>query len=385
MIRRALQRETRAVVVGGREPIPGAWSLPVTEDQAMRESVVFACVSLIAETIAALPVDAVRVRAGRRERLDPTPAILDAPSGMLDRVEWIRSLVESWLLRGAAAAWVVASDRGQPTQAELLPCDQVRLEERPGRPPRFFVAGEEVAIWPNGRLLWWPVLVKPPSIRGRSVLEFAADTVGLSVMASRFSRRFFARDAHPTAAVMMKDRLNREQLQELKARMRAAVEDGGPVILSGGAEMQTLQISPRDAAFLDAIAASGVMIARFFRVPPEMVGLASQSSGSLVYANVESRARSLLTFSLRPWIVRLERALSQLLPRGQNARVVVDALLSVDSRTRAAVYAEALRSGWMTIDEIRALEDRPPMQVQQVLEQQAAEAMIGVQDAQTTD
>jgi HK97 family phage portal protein len=99
-------------------------------------------------------------------------------------------------------------------------------------------------------------------------------------------------------------------------------------------------------------------IALAFGVPPYMLGVPGDSS---TYANVESRMIELRTFTLLPWIRRIESVLDSEFPRGTSVKIKSDALLRADTATRYQAYESALRAGWITVDEVRALEDRPPL------------------------
>jgi phage portal protein BeeE len=92
---------------------------------------------------------------------------------------------------------------------------------------------------------------------------------------------------------------------------------------------------------------------------PEMI--ASEAGGSLTYANVEQRALDFLTFTLRPWIVRLETALSTLLSSTTTVKFNAAALVRTDLLTRYQAHESAIRAGWKLRSEVRELEDLPPI------------------------
>ena len=104
-------------------------------------------------------------------------------------------------------------------------------------------------------------------------------------------------------------------------------------------------------------------VCRVFRIPPWMVG--ASSGDSLTYSNTESQALAFVTFSLRPWLVTIEQAItadSDLCRGSLYVEFLLDALLRADSKTRADVYALALDAerGWMTRREVRRLENLEP-------------------------
>ncbi len=89
--------------------------------------------------------------------------------------------------------------------------------------------------------------------------------------------------------------------------------------------------------------------------------ISGESGNSLTYATVEGRALDFVRYSLQPWIIRLEQAMGTLLPRGQRVQFNVNGLLRGTTLERYQAHQIAIASGWLTIDEVRALEDLPPM------------------------
>ena len=118
-----------------------------------------------------------------------------------------------------------------------------------------------------------------------------------------------------------------------------------------------------DAQFLEQRKLSAVEVARIFRVPPWIVG--ADSGDSMTYANVEQQGLHFVTYSLRPWLVVIEQALTadrDLFTPNSYCEFLLDALLRADSLTRAQVYEKALDpiTGYMSRQEVRALENLPP-------------------------
>lgn len=124
-----------------------------------------------------------------------------------------------------------------------------------------------------------------------------------------------------------------------------------------------MSLTPEDAQFLGQRELSAREVARLFRVPPWMIG--AGDGGSMTYSNVEQQAQAFVTFSLRPWLVLIEQAITadvDLCPPGIYVEFLLDALMRGESKTRAEVYTAALNpeTGWMTRDEVRRLENLGP-------------------------
>lgn len=162
-----------------------------------------------------------------------------------------------------------------------------------------------------------------------------------------------------------KDGLAQEKADELKSHWLAA--HGGSTrsiaVLNATTEFHPLTFTPVDAALIEAMAANLTELANAFGVPPYMIGAPTDSN---TYANVESRRMDLATFTYLPWSARIEACLDAQLPRGTSLKVGLEAMLRADTKTRFEAYTLAQldatgSKGWLTVDEIRALEDLPPL------------------------
>jgi len=121
---------------------------------------------------------------------------------------------------------------------------------------------------------------------------------------------------------------------------------------------EPLLVDPNDSQFLDLMRFTTEEACRFWRVPPSMV-YGSTSGQSVTYANVSQADLAYLKHSLEGHLVRIEKALTRLLPRPQFARFNRSAFLRSDTDGRFIAYERALRNGWMSVNEVRALEDQP--------------------------
>ena len=133
-------------------------------------------------------------------------------------------------------------------------------------------------------------------------------------------------------------------------------------MLANGVRYKPLSFTPADLELIDARRYSAGQICTLFGVPPHMVGVAGASGNSLTYSNVNQDSIHFTRYTLRPWLSRVEQALSTLLPRGQNARFIVDDLLRADTLERYQAYQVGLAAGFLTVDEIRKMEDLTDME-----------------------
>lgn len=335
--------------------------LEINSDQAMRHAAVWACVRLIAGTVSTLPVDTLR---GRDEVTAP---LIESPSGLVSPITWRDQLMVSMLIRGNTYGVVTQVDRaGYPLSIELLHPDKVTGRVVDGR-VRLSWDGRDHDLWPLGDAIHIPAFTVPGSPFGLSVIDYARTTIGSGLASEEWGARFFTDGAVPSAVLSTDQAITKDQAQEVKARFMAAVAGKRePAVLGAGVSYTPISVSPGESAFLETFRMSGENVCRLFGVQPEMIGMAS-SGQSVTYANREQRVQDFLTFTLSPWLARVEEALSNLLPRGQRVKFRTGGLLRADIQTRYAVYESSARIGRMaggemplTVDEMRELEDLPP-------------------------
>jgi HK97 family phage portal protein len=201
----------------------------------------------------------------------------------------------------------------------------------------------------------------PGSVEGLSPIQHARQAVGLGLAAERYAARFFGDSAIPSGLLTTDQHISGTDASDLKERWKASHGGGRReiAVLGNGARFQPITIPPEEAQFLEATRANVATIARYFGVQPELIG--GESGGSLTYANVEQRALDFLTFGLRPWLVRLEVALSALLSSTTTVKFNAAALVRTDLLTRYQAHESAIRAGWKLRSEVRELEDLPPI------------------------
>lgn len=131
-----------------------------------------------------------------------------------------------------------------------------------------------------------------------------------------------------------------------------------PAVLHA-ARFEPISVKPEESQFLGTIEANVNAVARIYGVPPEMV--AGSTAGPLAYTSPELRSLDLLVYTIRPWLVRLENAISALLPSTQFARFNAGGMVRADLKSRYEAHATAIAAGFLTVNEVRALEDRGPL------------------------
>jgi HK97 family phage portal protein len=351
------RRHDRALFQIGDLPVSSTYAaVPVSPSTAMQHSAVWAAVNLIAGAISTLPLAA--YRAGQLDPLPDLPPILRAPSAGWALPDFLYALVQSLLIRGNAYGLIV--DRAGagllPSQVELLAPERVGVAV-PNGAVEYRVDGQRVdtaSVW-HVR-----AYATAGSVEGLSPIGHARQAVGLGIAAERYAARFFADSAVPSGVLTTEQRIDQTTADTLKERWNANHQGRRDIaVLGDGARFQAITIPPEEAQFLEATRANVATVARYFGVQPELIG--GESGGSLTYANVEQRATDFLVFTLRPWLVRLETALSALLSSTTSVKFNAGAMVRTDLLTRYQAHESAIRAGWKLRSEVRELEDLPPI------------------------
>jgi HK97 family phage portal protein len=153
-----------------------------------------------------------------------------------------------------------------------------------------------------------------------------------------------------------------DQLRQTVMERNSGPQNAGrPLVLTGGTKASPVMLSPADAQFLETRKFQINEICRWFRVPPhkvqDIVQHASQGGGS----GIEQQSTEFAADTLRPLATKIERADSQLLPRGQYVRYNTDAYVRTDLAAQTAYFTQGRLGGWLCADDIRSLKDMAPL------------------------
>lgn len=328
----------------------------VNQSTAMQLLAVYGCVNLIADSIATMPVHVVGGES------DLVPMWLERPNPEMDRVDFMSAVMVSLLLDGTAFIPVMRDRSNRPMSMTVLDPTRVHMHRRDGV-VQVMVDGQPAPL----DMLIVRGLMLPGSLRGVSPVEHARQIIGLGLGAQDQAARFFGQGAVIPGVIQTSGSLTKEQMREIRDQWLQS--HGGsrrshlPVVLTGDAKWQGITMTQEQAQFLETRRYTDAQIAgQMFRVDPTMLGIPVDGT-SLTYSNLEQRGTHLVRHTLLPWIVRLERSLSTLLPRGQSLKFNVDGLLRADLATRYASYKTAAEIGaitgqaLLTVHEMREFED----------------------------
>lgn len=338
----------------------------INQETVFQVNAIFSAVSLISDTISTLPLDVYTRVNDIRQVYRPQPSWVQKPDIDITREAFYNSLIVSMLLDGNAFIRVFSNDRGEIVNLNVLnPLDVEVERKRVGR-VRFKVEGTSRPL-NSEDIIWIPDVVRPGELRGVSRVKALKENFGLAMALENFAATFFGQGTNLNGIIEFPGNLTKEQADELARRFdnrhRGWKRGHRTGILTGGASFKATQIDPGQSQAIEARRMAIEDVARAFNVPPHLLGLPGTNS----YASVEQTNLAWVTHGLRPIITKIEGALSPLLdryPRGEEAflRFNLDGLLRADIAARTGAYSQMIQMGVMSINDVRRLEDLPPME-----------------------
>jgi HK97 family phage portal protein len=310
-----------------------------------------------------LPLQTYRRSGDRRERASD-PSLLRQPSAQGGLHDWLFRAMTSLVYRGNAVGMITARDAYEyPTSIEWLNPDEVSVDDSQPFGPGSFV--DPIWFWRGRRmaasdLVHIPWFTMPGRVWGLSPIGAYASTVATGLSAKDFSRQWFDNGGVPPGTFRNTSQtVDQDQADGIKRRLVRAIRTREPIVYGSDWEYTPITVASNEAKFVETMRLGASEIAAIYGIPPEMIG--GETGASMTYANVEQQSINFVQFTLLPWLKKLEDALSALLPRPLYLKFNVDALIRPDATTRYANYRTARDIGLMSIDEIRALEDMPPI------------------------
>lgn len=344
----------------------------VTDDTALSLSAVWACVNLVAGTIASLPLMVYRTDATGRRTVARDHRLYrvlhDSPNydqTAVDFWEFVSASLELW---GNAYARIERTGKDvsglhpiAPSLVNVRRMASGTLEYRWTEDGRSYVETDATMMHIRG--------FGGNPLGGMSTLHFGRNAFSLARAVDRSAGGMFKNGLRPSGVLTFEAWLSPEQRElaekKLTEKFLGAMNAGRPLILEGGTKWAQLTISPEDAQMLESRSFSVEEICRFFGVPPHMVGRTEKSTSW--GTGLEQQTLGFQKFTLRRRLKRIEQALEKQLLRAEDRAAGItiefnlEGLLRGDSAARASFYQSGLANGWMTINEVRALENMPPV------------------------
>ena len=348
LFQRKSHTETRAL---SDAPFNIGGTYQATDENALRLVPVYAAIARISDTVSSLPVHAYRETNGQRVQVTD-PALVRSPALRETFGEWVQRAMVSLLLHGNAFGFVLTRDGfGYPTQIEWLDPNIVTLSDV------YRVNGQVV---PRDDILHIKWVTLPGSSVGYAPLDVLRLTVQTGVGSMKFGADWFSNGGVPPGTFSNTDKtLTPEEANATAERLRAAIKRGRPLVYGKDWQYNPIAIPPEQAQFVQTNKMTATQVASVYAIPPTMIG--GDPGGTLTYSSPEQNSAEFVTHCLRPWTVRLENAISALLPNNVYVKFNFDALLRPDTLARMQSYAIQRQIGLRNVDELRALEDLAPL------------------------
>ncbi|WP_419655435.1 phage portal protein [Desulfosarcina variabilis] len=327
---------------------------------------VYACVRVLAESIASLPlITYERTDEGKdRARGFSLYGLLhDQPNPLMTSFELRELMVGHLCLRGNAY-FLIERDAGEVTALWPLHPDKVHIDVK-GRDLVYVYQGNREIRYQADDILHVKGL-SSDGIMGLSPIAIFKDTFGNSKAASDYSANYFKNDASPGGILTTPARMGPEASENLRkawnAGHRGRNNHHRVAILDNDLKWQSIGISPQDSQMIESLKFSVVEIARIFRVPLNLVMDYERST----YSNVTEQNRSFLVHTLQPWLTRIEQVMAKsLLTASEKKSFLIEhkteGFLRADTKTRYEAYEIGKRAGFLTTNEIRAAENMNPI------------------------
>jgi HK97 family phage portal protein len=347
-----------------------ASGVAVNQDTALKLSAVYACVRVLAETVASLPLH-VYQRIERGKDRAPNHPLYDilhsAPNPVMTSFQFRETLMGHLALWGNAYAEIQYGNNGQ-VQAlwPLRPDSMTEVKRVDNRLVYRYTMPNGEQVFLPGEKVWHIPGLSSDGINGYSPVSLMRQNIGLGMATEEFGARFFGNDARPGGVLQHPGILGEEAFDRLQGSWES--RHGGlsnshrVAILEEGMTYDQIGIPPEDAQFLETRKFQVTEIARAFRIPPHMLADLERAT----FSNVEQQSIEFVTHTMRPWLVRWEQSIQQqlMLERDREryfAEFLVDGLLRGDTQSRYAAYAVARQNGWMSANDIRELENQNPI------------------------
>lgn len=330
---------------------------PVSQDRALRLAPVYAAHRHLADNISTLPLKAYRKVFDKREPMR-MPLLFQflADDGTL--VDWITQAVLSLASQGNAIGLITnLDDMGFPTGVMWRPRVEFEVDDDSNiARPQWYWNGRKID---RSEIVHVPWLKIPGKTLGLSPLEAAMLTVESGLKAQEFGNDWFAAGGVPPGTFKnVAKTVNQEESAKIKTRLVQAIKSRQPIVYGSDWDFTPISIPPEQAQFVESQKLTANQIASIYGIAPEEVG--GEPANSLTYNTEELRQTRTLA-NLRPWLVRLEWGFSNLMPEWQYVKFNADATIRSDLKSRHSVYQVDRQIGLMSINEIRALEDLPPI------------------------
>jgi len=363
----------RQLMFAGQDTAAGR---PISADTAMMHATVYACVRFLSFNVAALPLILYRrlstdPKEPGRERATNHPLYEKLHSLSNPRQTAFQTMaltVTSLMLRGNGVSFIQRNQRNAVHGIYPLRWDQIEIR-------RHRNTGELIYTWspqdsaPQDFLpeeIWHVQGLGVDGVQGLSPIALMRESIGHGLALQEYGSRFFSNSASPSGALEVPGEMGDEAYQRLRQSIeekRTGLKNAHTVLLlEEGAKWNQIGISPEDAQFLESRKFNRSEVASWYGIPPHLVGDLEKST----FSNIEQQSLEFVIYYLLPWLVNLEQTVTRdLLSEGERrtmfAKFNIAGLLRGDSAARSDAQRTGVMGGWISRNEVRAMEELNPL------------------------
>lgn len=342
-----------------------AAGIAINDDMAYSITTVASCVRMLADSASGLDLLALKKTKDRsRKLIDPPPPVIQNPWPEGTLQDWLVQVVNSIAMRGNFFGKIVDRDAdGYPTIIMPIHPDWVVAMRSPSTGKRrYWFWGRPVDT--NDVFHIPSALLPAGSFIGLNPIEYQRSAWGLAAAAEKYGGQFYANSANPSGILSTEQDLSEDETIEWLRSWRAShggLQGAGlPAILTGGAKWTQISITPDDAQFLQTRTFQREQIISWFGIPPHKIGIMDRTPGP---TDVEGLEMLYIQDAVVPYTSRIENYLSrpEITRPSQEARFDFSSRLRSNTLQRMQAWQIAGNSGILTIDELRAMENKEPL------------------------
>lgn len=331
---------------------------------------VYRAIDIITSAVAQLPL---RVeRHGVEVPASEIPDIIKAPSLSFTRSDFLEQIALSLAVTGNA--YILAKRiAGKIVELVVLnPHEVLPTQDETSGVITYSYRGRDYS---QSDIQHLKFMVLPGSLKGLGAIQAARAEIQGAINLRDYAAQWFNGSGQPSGILSTDQALTADDAKQIRDTWNNIDPATGkplPVtanpsnikVTGKGVKYEPIVLNPRDAQFIESRNFNTLEIARLFGIPATLMLTATEGS-SMTYSNIEQDWLGFVRFTLTKYLRKIEEALTTFTPRGQTVRFQISALLRSDTLTRYQAHQIALTAGFMTLNEIRAIESLPPLENQE--------------------
>lgn len=328
----------------------------VTQDTAFTSTAIMSAITLLADSVAMMPLYPYKEVGSRLERL-PMPLVLRKPNAEQTMFDFVHQTIATLAVHGTAFIYA-PREGGQLIEMRNIHPERVAITLDGNGERQYEIIGSK-DIYSSDVIKQIDWLRFPNQSRGVSPLESLRQTIGTSLAIDRFLAQFYGDGATPSSVLETDNNLSPEAAEVLRNTwFDTHHKSRKPAVLTGGLKWRSVTVSASDMDTINHREAIVRDIARAYRIPLHMIN--GSGGDSQTYQNVESAGINFLRHTLMPYCKRLEDCISELLPMQEKVRFDTNEIARADQLTRVRAQQTMIMSGTLTPNEARQIEGREP-------------------------